>query len=171
MVKIELDHLGVPYSWRFFDGEAPTVQYLIPDFAPEFTLREYKIVIIVVGGFFGTLPGILDKTALAQVALEQDGWKCALLYDADIRRNPRQALIEALPELNTPSIRGPERPNPIGAVEIMTARLAQLKSRGLNQKRFIRQERALSDRRDSVDSKRGAGRRRRRRTHHRGYRP
>lgn len=122
MVKLQLDKLRVPYSWRFFDGDAPVVQQIIPDFAPEFTLREYRVVIVVLGGFFGTIPGVLDKTALAQVALEQDGWKMAILFQVDILRDPYQAITTALPELRHPIFTGGERANPLGAADILLER-------------------------------------------------
>jgi hypothetical protein len=166
MVKLLLDNLRVPYSWRYFDAapeEAPTLRYLIPDFAPEFTLREYKLVIIVVGGFYGTLPGVLDKTALAMVALEQDGWRGVMLLDAEIRRNVREALVSKVPELAVPAITGGERENPYGAKELMTERLKRLGGYGLKKRHFIKQDRSTDTRRNSDPDRRRNRLRRRRR--------
>jgi hypothetical protein len=166
MVKMQLDGMGVPYSWRFFDAEAPTLKLLIPDFAPEFTLREYKTVIMVIGGFFGTLPGVLDRTALAQVALEYDGWKVALLLEADILKNPWWAIVDKLPELKAPVIRGSERPNPIGAVAIFTDTLNKrrqlLRSLATKRRQFKLDQAGDKTRRNRAVINRSRRRRRRR---------
>lgn len=166
MVKLELDKMGVPYSWRFFDGDSPTLKLLIPDFAPEFTLREYKTVIMVVGGFFGTLPGVLDRTSLAQVALEYDGWKVAILLEADILKNPWWAIVSQLPDLKSPTIRGPERPNPIGAVQIFTdtlnKRREQLRGLALHRSKYALDQKGDRNRRNRVIVNRARRRRRRR---------
>src|SRR5690606_35314459 len=73
-VHLWLEYRQVPFSWRWFDGYSPNLSYLMPDFHPEFTLKEYKVVILVIGTFWGTVPGILDRNALAQVLLEEEGW-------------------------------------------------------------------------------------------------
>jgi len=135
-VHLELERLGVPFSWRFFDGESVTLTYLIPDFTPEFTLKEYKSVIIVVGGFFGTLPGILDKNALAAVALEEDGWKVAFLNEDEIIEDVTAALKRQLPEVAAARTKGPIRTNPYGQPNFMAKRRAQLAGQALEKSKF-----------------------------------
>jgi G:T-mismatch repair DNA endonuclease (very short patch repair protein) len=107
-VFLFLQGLGVPFSWREFDGktQAPQFTALMPSYVPEFTLTEYKIVILVVGSYWGSIPGILENTLIAQVLLEQDGWKVGLLQEQDIRTDVAKAVLAQLPQLNTPVIRG-----------------------------------------------------------------
>lgn len=116
MVQLELERHGVPFSWRFFDGDpAPNFRELLvkDGFHPEFTLREHKAIIMVQGNFFGTLPGVLDKVALAQVAAEEDGWVAVILFETDIRAGRTWKMLqEKIPGLG--SIKGPPRPNPYG---------------------------------------------------------
>lgn len=153
MVKMALDKMSVPYSWRLFDGDAPTLKALIPDYAPEFTLREYKYVIVVVGGFFGTLPGVLDRTALAQAALEADGWKVAILLENDVRRDPYDAITHALPALRAPTIKGPERPNALGATLLgaqLARRAQQLRALAFHKSLFRLEQRDGTNRRRRV---------------------
>jgi len=66
-VFLFLKGLGVPFSWRQFDGKAYAPQFseFMPSFVPEFTLTEYRIVILTIGSYWGTLPGILDNNGLA----------------------------------------------------------------------------------------------------------
>lgn len=113
MVHLELEHRHIPFSWRYFDGESPWLAELLPDYAPEFTLREHKLVIIVVGSYFGTLPSVLDRTALAQAALEEDGWKVVSLYAFDIERDGAKVTLDKqVPELSRPVARGERRDSP-----------------------------------------------------------
>lgn len=139
MVHLELERRHIPFSWRYFDGESPWLQELLPDFAPEFTLREQKLVIIVVGAYFGTLPGVLDRTALAQAALEEDGWKVASLFAYDIERDGASLTLDRrIPELMKPVATGEPRKSPydpptyfeelrkrIGALALLRSRFAQ----------------------------------------------
>lgn len=120
MVHLALEEHKIPFSWRWFDGQAPDFTQLLTNqgFQPEFTLREYNTVIMVEGGYFGTLPGVLDKVALAQVTLEADGWKVIILWDQDIRTfGAWELLLKAMPNLGT--ITGPPRPNPYGHPDLM----------------------------------------------------
>lgn len=114
-VQLELENRYVPFSYRYFDGIAPHLKALIPAYAPEFTLVDYKLVIIIVGDFFGQLPGILDQAALAQVLLEQDGWKQVAWSETEIKTLGVSALIQRdLPQLQNPVIKGPEHLSPVG---------------------------------------------------------
>ena len=103
-----LKGLGVPFSWRQFDGQAQAPQFTqyMPSYVPEFTLTEYKIVILVIGSYWGTLPGILDFALTAQLFLEADGWKVAALNEQEISNDVAKAIFDALPQLATPIIRG-----------------------------------------------------------------
>ncbi len=123
-VAVELWHRNLPWSYRYFDRPdlAPTVHQLIPDFSPEFTLSEYRTVIIVEGGFFGTLPGVLDKAALAKALLEHDGWKCIILFEQDIVHNLVAELDKQFPESIHPIIIGVQKPSPYGEPTTMDTR-------------------------------------------------
>lgn len=153
MVHVELEQRRVPFSWRYFDGDSAHLSTLMPDFHPEFTLREYRVVIIVLGGFFGTLPSVLDKNALAAALLEADGWTVKLWHEAEIRAGLAELMDREIPALRNPAVRGAMRPNPFGIPDFMARRRAQLAGQGLNRKKF---------RTDGKDSRVGSRSRRRR---------
>lgn len=140
MVYLDLERRQVPFSWRYFDGEALNFQYLFKTdrYDPEFTLKEYKAVIIVLGSFFGTIPAVLDKAALAKVALEADGWDVALLYEDDIRKNVAEAIDRELPKLAHPTILGDPRQPPMGVPDFMEKRREQLRGEALVRKKYLR---------------------------------
>lgn len=108
-VYLFLTALGVPFSWRNFDGDS-----LAPNFAtfakqyitPEFTLTEYKVVIMVQGQYWGGLPAVVQSIALAQAALEMDGWKVLVLKEDEIKRDVSRAIFDGLPGVNFNSIKG-----------------------------------------------------------------
>ena len=108
-VFIFLKQLGVPFSWRWFDGDAQAPQYstiVKPYGIPEFTLTEYRMAILVQGAYWGGMPGVLDLSAAIKTWLEADGWKVAVLYDADIINDVQKALLKELPALGFGSIQG-----------------------------------------------------------------
>lgn len=135
-VALELYNRNVPWSYRYFDGVAPTVQKLIPDFHPEFTLSEYKTVIVVQGNFWGTLTGVLDKTALAKVLLEHDGWKCIILWETDILHNLKDILDKEFPASVNPTITGGEKTSPFAPPHWMFTRRQFLRGLALLKKKF-----------------------------------
>lgn len=159
MVHLELERREVPFSWRFFDGsleEAPHIKELIPDFAPEFTLREYRIVIMVETAFFANLPGVLDRSALAVALLEADGWTAKILWETDIRQDVDDLLDREFPPLRRPAIKGKPKPNPYGKPESLFTFRTQARHRA-----FARARPKLED---SVGrNRRRTGRRRHRR--------
>ena len=113
MVHLALEEHRIPFSWRLFDGDSPNFTQLMANqgYQPEFTLREYRTVIMVQGSFFGSLPGVLDNIALAQVLLQADLWRVVVLWEADIRTlGAWDLLAKAIPALG--SITGPPRANP-----------------------------------------------------------
>lgn len=114
MVYVFLEGLGVPFSWRKFDAQelAPNLMMIDPGFTPEFTLKEFKSVILVVGSYWGNLPNVLDRNIVAQFLLEADGWHVAILFEADIRKDVAQAVFKQLPNLNGNTIRGVPRNSP-----------------------------------------------------------
>lgn len=144
----ELERRNIPFSWRFFDGDALNTQYLIPDWHPEFTLREYKICITVLGGFFGQLPGVLDRIALASVLLAEDGWKLAILYEQDINNGVAAALDKELPELVAPAIQGPLRPRPFGVPDYLEKLRQRMRGFALLNRYYIKRP-------DTENQKRG----------------
>lgn len=141
-IYLMLSGMNIPFSWRAFNGSAELFQELLPGFTPEFTLPDYKAVILVLGTYYGTLPGVLDKNALAKAALEADGWRCALLWEADVVRDVRGAVFAELPDLQHPTITGPEYPNIYGVQPNYIANRRQ-RLLGINMKRtkFIDPER------------------------------
>lgn len=151
MVHLELERREVPFTWRYFDGESLGITFTMPDFAPEFTLREYKIVILIIGEFWGELPGIMDKNALATAILESEGWKVAWFFEMDIRAGVSALVDRDLPELKAPAFKGKPRDNPFGIPDLMKRRREQLRGQGLRRAKF-----------ESKGSERVAGRRKRR---------
>lgn len=135
-VTLELFRRNVPFSYRYFDGDAPTVKQLIPDFAPEFTLSEYKTVIMVEGSFWGTLTGVLDAAALAKTLLEHDGWRVIILFEADILHNLTTTLDQQFPESVHPLITGGEKPSPLAPPHWMFTRRQFLRGLSLLRKNF-----------------------------------
>lgn len=135
-VALWLQAQAIPYSWRYFNGDAPNFTLLVPDFTPEFTLRDYKIVILILGTYWGQVPGVLDKNSLAAAALEGDGYKVGLFWEDEIVRDVSRALTTKFPELARPSIHGGEYKNPWGVVAYKPnlARIAKLKA--FNLRRF-----------------------------------
>jgi hypothetical protein len=141
MVHRELERRHIPFSWRYFDGESPWLQELMPDYAPEFTLREHKLVIIVVGAYFGTLPGVIDRTALAQAALEQDGWKVVSLFADDIEnKGANVVLTEKAPELSSPVAFGEQRESPYERPTYFQELRERLAALSLRRSRFALEE-------------------------------
>lgn len=136
MVHLELERRQIPFSWRNFDGTSAHREAFIPEFHPEFTLREYNIAIVVIGGFFGTLPSVLDQAALGVSALEADNWKCATWSEAEIRNGVADLMDKDLPELVTPAIRGAPRVLPWGIPDFMAKRRQQLSGLALTRKKF-----------------------------------
>lgn len=136
MVHLELERRQVPFSWRNFDGVSAHREAFIPEFHPEFTLKEYNIVIVVIGGFFGTLPSVLDQTALGVSALEADNWKCATWSEGEIRSGVELLMDHDLPELKGAPIKGPARALAFGIPDFMAKRRLQLTGQALIRKKF-----------------------------------
>jgi hypothetical protein len=157
-VHLELERRKIPFSWRLFDGlDAPQLSAVLPDYAPEFTLREYRIVIVVSGNFFGTLPGVIDRTALASALLEADHWKLVVLFESDILNEGIDKLLDReLPELAKPTVTGPPRPNPYAKfmLDVMNRRRLVLSSVALARKKFTLKESNAPDRRSESRRKR-----------------
>lgn len=146
-IHLVLEHLHVPFSWRYFDGYSPNMTELLPTFTPEFTLSEYNIVILVLGNYYGTLPGVLDMNALAQAALEYDGWTVAVLWEDEVVRDATVAVLNALPVLRAPTISGESKPNPYGLVpDYLSRRRLTLASQALKRRKFFDPERQAKDR-------------------------
>ncbi len=166
MVHLELEKRQVPFSWRYFNALdlAPNLALLMPDFAPEFTLREYKYAILVIGEFFGTLPTVLDRNAFAQVLLEEDGWTVAILFESEIRDDVAKAIDLKLPLLVGAVIKGPQVPNPYGVPDFMAKRREQLRGQALFKAVF----RFDPDKQEQRQNKFGNSGRSRLRKHRRG---
>ena len=136
MVHLDLERRKVPFTWRYFDGESVGLSFVMPDFAPEFTLREYKTVILIIGEFWGELPGVMDKNALATAILESEGWKVAWFFEMDIRAGVSALVDKTLPELKQPAFTGKPRDNPYGIPDLMSRRREQLRGQGLRRAKF-----------------------------------
>lgn len=158
-VHLELERRQVPFTWRFFDGDlAPHLAMLMPSYAPEFTLKEYRTVIIVQGGYFSTIPGVLDKVALATVLLEADGWTVVVLFEQDILRDIRGTLTQALPWMRDPPIKGDPRNPPLGTPDFMFQRRINLRAFNIRKAKY-----ALDPKEQSNVGRTGSTGRRRRR--------
>jgi hypothetical protein len=156
MVHLELERRNVPFSWRWFDGDSPHLREMLPDYAPEFTLREYRLVFTVAGAFFSGIPGVFDRMALAAVLLEADGWRLEVLYDADIRKGVGQAIDAVAPELVRPSVVGPPRPNPLGNVDLMRRLRERLSAYAMFRRKYFDSEdqEVINDRRRNSSGRR-----------------
>ena len=139
-VFLFLKGLGVPFSWREFDGKAYAPQFseLMPSFVPEFTLTEYRIVILTIGTYWGSLPGMLDNNGLAAALLEADGWKVALLWEQEIRNDVAKAILDKLPQLSSPSMRGGPKNFPESYDKsYMERRREQVRSLNFRKRKFL----------------------------------
>lgn len=115
MVYRELQIRQVSFSYRWFNPTwSPKLKAIIPDYHPEFTLPQYRVVIIVLGSFWGSLPGIIDRNALAKTVLEAEGWKVVIWNELDIRRNIVALFSKELPQLDKPAVKGTLIPSPYG---------------------------------------------------------
>lgn len=137
-VHLWLEARRVPFSWRWFDGNSPNIAYLMPDFHPEFTLKEYKVVIMILGTFWGTVPGIVDRNALAEVLLEEEGWTVVTLWQDQIETDLDRALLSQAPQLSAPSILGLPRTHPDGRPNLMARR--PVNSSSFQRRRFTRSD-------------------------------
>lgn len=160
-VHLALERYTIPFSWRYFDAwdQAPHLAELLPSYAPEFTLKEYRTVIVVSGGFFGSIPGILDRTALAQVLLEEDGWTFIMLYEADILRDVDGLLARELPWYRNPPIKGPPRMPPMGRPDFMSQRRADLSAYAIRRGKY-----ALTEQQETTSGRNDTSGRRRKRS-------
>lgn len=140
MVHLDLEARRVPFSWRYFNGDSITLKALVPDFNPEFTLVDYKTVILIIGNYWGTLPTILDTNALAQAALEADGWTVISLFEDEIRKDVHQLIDRKVPALVAPRIQGPPAVNPYGVPDFMSKRRLQLSGQGLRKAQFKQED-------------------------------
>lgn len=137
-VYLWLQDRRIPFSWRYFDGFAPNFTELVPGFTPEFTLSEYKIVILMLGTYYGQLPGVLDKNAMAKATLEYDGWKVAMFWESDITLDTEGTILKELPELRNPAILGWPKANPTGVTpDYISKRREILAGLRMAQRRFF----------------------------------
>lgn len=136
-VQLELQQRGIRFAYRFFTGSADALHMhaLIPDFAPEFTLPDYKTVIMVRGDFFGSLPGVIDKEALEFVLLQADGWKAVIWDQSEIVTEGVAVLMHRdLPILDHAAMTGIEIPSPYGHPLTMETRRRYLRGLALLKK-------------------------------------
>lgn len=164
MVHLELERREVPFSWRYFDGDAIHFKALMPSFAPEFTLREYRVVILIIGNFFGALPGVIDSNSLAASLLEADGWKVVILFEGDIRKDVKALIDKELPQLVSPTVKGEPRPNPYGNVDLMKGRREALRGQALARAKFALDPEKPGRRGNTSDGSRSRNLRSRRRS-------
>jgi len=117
-VYIGLTQRRIPFSYRYFNAFNPYIKQLLPGWAPEFTLRDFKIVITVKGAFFGNIPAVIQNDVLAKVILEQDGWKVYTWHEVDIVQDIDK-LFGSVPQLRNPPKTGGEYRNPFGQPDVM----------------------------------------------------
>jgi len=118
-VWLELTHRRIPFSYRWFNFDNPYIRQLLPGWAPEFTLRDLKVVILVYGTFFGQIPGVLQQDILAKVILEQAGWKVLTWWEYDIESR-LDDLFNQEPRLAHPSVTGGMYSSPYGIPDLMS---------------------------------------------------
>lgn len=114
-VMIRLNQLGVPYSYRYFNADNAYIKELLPGWAPEFTLKDYKLVILVIGTFFGQIPAVISQNSLGKVILEQAGWKVLEWHQVDIESRLDFLFAQAPNGLGIARIKGPPYRNPFAA--------------------------------------------------------
>lgn len=138
-VHMLLEERRIPFSWRYFNAPemAPMLQMLMPDYHPEFTLKEYKTVIVVNGVYFSTLPGVLDRQALGVALLQEDGWRVISLWEDEIERSVFDAVFGAMPELRHPAHTGPPTVAPWPKPTYLERRREYIRSYNLSRKRWL----------------------------------
>lgn len=146
MIQLLLMENSIPFSWRYFNDVSPTLALLLPDYHPEFTLRDYRIVIQIFGTYYGSLPGQLDRDALGAVALQEDGWRIVQLWEGDIYADLQGALYRQAPELRVPTIRGTPYPSPFERPNYIETRRKWLTGWNIRRKKFIRHEPGAKER-------------------------
>lgn len=129
--------IGVRFAYDYFDqqGQPPAqhMKQLIPNFAPPFTLPDYRVVILVQSDFWGTLPGVINQNALAEVLLHADGWKAVTWTAAEITGLPGVAGLFSrdLTEVVDGVAKGAEIPSPYGRPNTWNRRRRILRGLGL----------------------------------------
>ena len=174
MVHLELERRRIPFAWRYFDGHSDYLDQLVPGWVPEFTLLEYKTVIHIVGEWWGTLPGVVEEAALAQVCLEEDGWRFLTLFGRDIESlGADRALHELAPDLSRPHITGGVKDSPYDPPTYMQELRRAAGARALRRSKFAydetdaQKEPQNSDTRSDRRSRRTSRQRRSRRSYRR----
>lgn len=135
-VRLWLEAQHLPYSWRYFDGQSERLSLVMPGYHPEFTLSEYRTVIIVLGTYFSQPPGVLDKIGLAKALLEADWWNVVVLWDTEVYSDVGRAIISKAPALAKPNVTGTSKPNPYGIPDLLSARRRAAKALSLRKMRF-----------------------------------
>lgn len=131
-VMLELQHRHIPFAYRWFNDDNPFIKQLLPGWAPEFTLKDLKVVILVYGTFFGQIPGVLQEDVLATVILQQAGWTVLTWWEYDIESRLNQ-LFDQEPKLANPAAHGGMYTSPYGIPDLMSA-FRELRQR---QRRYI----------------------------------
>lgn len=162
LVHMELERQNLPFSYRYFKTEwCPGLVELFREqpnpWTPEFTLPQYKTVIIIIGFYFGSIPGIIDANALGKVFLESQGWKVVIWFQNEIEGSPGPTglLARDLPNLLKGKIHGPPIANPYGLPNFLSG----LRSHRAHNKKLITKTRET---RTSGHLKRRVAHRRRR---------
>jgi hypothetical protein len=101
---LTLQSLGLDYWYRLpaskWQPGSVMLKALIPDWAPEFVFPVSKVVIVILGAFFGNIPSVIDATALGKAILEREGWKVAVITSFDLEtKGPGQMLLPLLGRL------------------------------------------------------------------------
>lgn len=141
-IAMYLLELGVTFAYDYFDqvGMAPAahMKVLLPNFAPPFTLPDYKVVILVQSDFWGSLPGVINNNALAEVLLKADGWKAVVWTQAEIVGFPGVASLfqRDLPEVVNGPFKGQEVPSPYGRPGTWNHRRQVLRGLGMLRKKY-----------------------------------
>jgi hypothetical protein len=116
-VWIALTQRGVPFHYRYFSGVSPMLRELMPDWAPEFTITKAKVVIILLGAFWGNIPSVIDRTALASAILKSEGWTVYVVHEFDVRARGVDTVLNGLTKLR--GVTGGPLKQPFGLPDVM----------------------------------------------------
>lgn len=114
-IYLALSQRRIPFAWRWFDGSSVFLRTLLPGWVPEFTIRGAKTIILIHGAFFGNVPSVIDRNALAKAVLEREGWKVIILHEYDILAKGADRIVESWKHVYKLWGRGGVKKNPHGA--------------------------------------------------------
>src|SRR4030095_4482002 len=117
-IYLALQQRGIAFSYRWFNGHSTYLKAFLPDYAPEFTIASAKVIIVIFGSFFGNIPSVIDRNALAKAILEREGWQVVWVQEVDLLSYGADTILQRIPRLAGAAKGGP-LPHPLGAIDTM----------------------------------------------------